>query len=35
MINTIGLGSASGATIIDTATGIPKKDDNGAVVISN
>ena len=34
MINTIGLGSASGATIIDTATGIPKKDDNGAVVIS-
>ncbi|MDB5207250.1 MAG: hypothetical protein JWR72_2325 [Flavisolibacter sp.] len=34
MINTVGLGSASGATIIDTATGVPKKDDNDAVVIS-
>lgn len=34
MINTVGLGSASGATLLDTATGNPKKDDNGAVVIS-
>ena len=34
MINTVGLGSATGATIHDTATGIPKKDDNDAVVIS-
>jgi Ca-activated chloride channel family protein len=34
MINTVGLGSATGATIIDTATGSPKKDDGGEVVIS-
>lgn len=34
LINTIGLGSASGATIIDTATGTAKKDETGAVVIS-
>jgi Ca-activated chloride channel family protein len=34
MINTVGLGSASGASIIDTATGSPKKDDEGAVIIS-
>lgn len=34
MITTIGLGSASGATLMDTATGGPKKDDNGAVVVS-
>lgn len=34
MINTVGLGSASGATIIDTTTGSPKKDDQGMVIIS-
>jgi Ca-activated chloride channel family protein len=34
MINTIGLGSTAGTTIIDTATGNPKKDDNDAVIIS-
>lgn len=34
MVNTIGLGSVSGTTIIDTATGSPKVDENGAVVVS-
>lgn len=34
MINTVGLGSASGATLIDTATNSTKKDENGVIVIS-
>lgn len=34
MVNTIGLGSATGATIIDSATHQTKTDDNGQVVIS-
>ncbi len=34
MINTVGLGSSSGATIVDTATHSPKKDESGAVIIS-
>lgn len=34
MINTIGLGSAEGTTLVDTSTGGPKKDETGAVVIS-
>jgi Ca-activated chloride channel homolog len=34
MINTIGIGSASGATIIDTATHAAKTDEQGNVVIS-
>lgn len=34
MINTIGIGSPSGATIIDTATHQPKTDESGNVVVS-
>ena len=34
MINTVGLGSASGATLMDTTTHSAKKDDDGTVVIS-
>lgn len=34
MINSVGLGSASGATILDTTTNSPKKDEDGNVVIS-
>jgi Ca-activated chloride channel family protein len=34
MINTIGIGSPEGTTILDTATGGPKKDQAGQVVIS-
>lgn len=34
MINTVGIGSVEGATIIDTATGRPKTDESGQVVIS-
>jgi Ca-activated chloride channel homolog len=34
MVNTIGLGSPAGATIIDAATGQPKTDENGQVVVS-
>lgn len=34
MVNTVGLGSPAGATIIDTATGQPKTDEAGQVVVS-
>lgn len=34
MVNTVGLGSAAGATILDTATGAPKVDEGGQVVLS-
>ncbi len=34
MINTVGLGSATGATILDTATGKQKVDEDGQVVVS-
>ncbi len=34
MVNTVGLGSPSGATIIDSATHQAKTDENGQVVIS-
>jgi Ca-activated chloride channel family protein len=34
MVNTIGLGSPTGATIIDTATHQAKTDENGQVVVS-
>jgi Ca-activated chloride channel family protein len=34
MVNTVGLGSASGSTILDTATRQAKKDEGGAVVVS-
>lgn len=34
MVNTIGLGSASGATILDTSTHQAKTDENGQVVVS-
>ena len=34
MVNTVGLGSVEGATIIDTASGGAKKDEEGQVVIS-
>jgi len=34
MINTVGLGSVRGATIMDTTTGAPKIDEEGTVVIS-
>ncbi len=34
MINTVGIGSPQGSTIMDTATGSPKKDENGAVIVS-
>jgi Ca-activated chloride channel family protein len=34
MINTVGLGSPAGGTIIDPATGQPRTDENGAVVVS-
>lgn len=34
MVNTVGLGSASGATIIDTTTHQAKVDENGQVVVS-
>ncbi|MEI9908511.1 MAG: hypothetical protein WDO71_01880 [Bacteroidota bacterium] len=34
MINTVGIGSAEGATIIDPATGETKKDETGSPVIS-
>ena len=34
MINAIGLGSVSGATILDTASRGPKKDEDGQVVVS-
>lgn len=33
MINTVGLGSVTGSTIMDT-TGVPKKDEDGNVVLS-
>ena len=34
MINTVGIGSAEGSTILDTATGTPKRDESGQVVVS-
>ena len=34
MVNTIGLGSPAGATIIDKETGQPKQDESGQVVLS-
>lgn len=34
MVNTIGLGSSSGATILDTSTHQAKTDENGQVVVS-
>lgn len=34
MVNTIGLGSTAGATILDTATHEQKKDEDGQVVVS-
>lgn len=34
MVNTIGLGSPTGATIIETETGRPKTDESGQVVVS-
>lgn len=34
MVNTVGLGSTQGASIMDTVSGTPKKDENGQVVIS-
>lgn len=34
MVNTVGLGSPAGATILDPETGSPKKDENGEVVLS-
>jgi hypothetical protein len=34
MVNTVGLGSPAGATIIEAETGQPKKDENGEVVVS-
>ena len=34
MINTVGLGSATGATILDTLTHAPKKDAGGQVIVS-
>lgn len=34
MVNTVGLGSPAGATILDTATRQPKTDENGQVVVS-
>lgn len=34
MINTIGIGSVEGSTIIDTTTGGPKKDEGGQVIVS-
>jgi Ca-activated chloride channel family protein len=34
MINTVGIGSAGGSTIMDTATASPKRDETGQVVVS-
>jgi Ca-activated chloride channel homolog len=34
MVNTVGIGSAEGATLIDPETREPKKDDKGNIVIS-
>lgn len=34
MINAIGLGSVAGTTIMDTTTGVPRKDEEGQVVVS-
>jgi Ca-activated chloride channel family protein len=34
MINTVGIGSVEGSTIIDTTTGGPKRDETGQVVVS-
>ena len=34
MINTVGIGSPEGSTIMDTATASPKRDENGQVVVS-
>jgi Ca-activated chloride channel family protein len=34
MVNTIGLGSPNGSSIIDPETGQPKKDESGQVVVS-
>jgi len=34
MINSVGIGSAEGATIMDTATASPKRDESGQVVVS-
>jgi Ca-activated chloride channel family protein len=34
MINSVGLGSVAGSTIMDTTTGTPKKDEEGQVVVS-
>jgi Ca-activated chloride channel homolog len=34
MINTVGIGSVEGSTIQDTATGGPRKDEGGQVIIS-
>jgi Ca-activated chloride channel homolog len=34
MINTIGIGSVEGSTILDTATRSPRKDESGQVIIS-
>jgi Ca-activated chloride channel family protein len=34
MINTIGLGSPTGATIIDPVTNLPKRDEQGQTIIS-
>jgi Ca-activated chloride channel family protein len=34
MINTVGIGSVEGSTIMDTTTGGPKRDETGQVVVS-
>lgn len=34
MVNTIGLGSATGSTILDTLTRAPRTDENGQVIVS-
>jgi Ca-activated chloride channel homolog len=34
MVNAVGLGSVAGSTILDTATGAPRKDEEGNVVVS-
>lgn len=34
MINTVGIGSVEGSTIMDTATAAPKRDESGQIVVS-
>lgn len=34
MVNTVGLGSIAGSTILDTLTKLPKADDGGQVIVS-